>query len=221
MVVLSYLFYFSRLFASIVSLVLRTYLYRKYKAWVEIGSIQFSPLGGRLLFRDVKYVGQNETVRITMGHITWRYWLWRVRQEDDLRKEDNRLPCRTTVEVEGLEWFIYNRGPAFDLLLDRLGHREKAKRPGEDPLARDKETDSVRIVPPANEIHTTQSELRHWHFYVAMLNLILRPRRHRLVSRIAANRGSHITRRSRHGQSIYTISSGSWLQDSTGNLWRY
>lgn len=89
-VVLFYLFYFNRLLASLISVVLRTILWRKYRAYVDIGSIQFSPLGGRLLFRDIRYVGQNETIRIAMGHLTWRYWLFRVRQEDDLRKGSPR-----------------------------------------------------------------------------------------------------------------------------------
>ena len=123
-VVIFYLFYFGRLLGYFLSLGIRAYIWRKHQAWLDIGSIQFSPLGGRLLFREVRYVGQNQTIRIAMGHFTWRYWLWRVRRDDDLRKEDERLPCRLTVAVEGVEWFVYNRGPAFDLLLSKLGHRE-------------------------------------------------------------------------------------------------
>ena len=68
-----------------------------------------------------------------MGHITWRYWLWRVRQDTDLQKEDTRLPCRTTVKLEGLEWFVYNRGPAFDMLLEQLRKREDRQSGTEDP----------------------------------------------------------------------------------------
>lgn len=85
-VILFYLFYFGRLLASIISIVLRTILWRRFKVWLDIGSLQFSPLGGRLLFRDVRYVGENQTITIAMGSITWRYWLWKVRQDDDLRR---------------------------------------------------------------------------------------------------------------------------------------
>lgn len=85
-VILFYLFYFGRLLAGILSFILRTILWRRYKVWVDVGSVQFSPLGGRLLFRDVRYVGENESVNIAMGSVTWRYWLWRVRQDDDLRR---------------------------------------------------------------------------------------------------------------------------------------
>lgn len=85
-VILFYLFYFGRLLAWFISLILRTILWRRFKVWVDIGSVQFSPLGGRLLFRDVRYVGENQSIGIVMGSITWRYWLWRVRQDDDLRR---------------------------------------------------------------------------------------------------------------------------------------
>lgn len=156
-VIVFYLFYFGRIFASIISLLLRTYLYRKYKLWLDIGSIQLSPLGGRLLFRDVTYVGQNETIKIAMGHVTWRYWLWRVRQEDDLRREDTRLPCRTTIQLDGFEWFVYNRVPAFDMLLERLGHREKASS-SNNGRAKDKDAGSVRMMPPSNEFQSKQGK---------------------------------------------------------------
>jgi hypothetical protein len=170
-VVLFYLFYFSRTFASLISLILRPILWRKYRIYLEIGSIQFSPLGGRLLFRDVVYVGENETVKITMGHITWRYWLWKVRQEEDLVKEDAKTPCRTSISVEGLEWFIYNRTSAFDLLLERLGHKEQHGKRG--PFSVNKkgsdvnangggsssdDTGSIREIPMPSEVRAKQSE---------------------------------------------------------------
>lgn len=94
-VILFYLFYFGRLLAWLVSFIVRALLWRRFKIWVDIGSVQFSPLGGRLLFRDVRYVGENQTIAIVMGSITWRYWLWRVRQEDDLRRGQYELPSRT------------------------------------------------------------------------------------------------------------------------------
>ena len=153
-VVLFYLFYFGRTLASIISVILRTILWRKYRAWIDIGSVQFSPLGGRLLFRDVRYVGQNQTIRITMGHITWRYWLWRVRQDTDLQKDDTRLPCRTTVKLEGLEWFVYNRGPAFDMLLDQLKKREERQSGTEGP-----QQDEEPLLP--NGLAEKKERLRH------------------------------------------------------------
>lgn len=151
-VIIFYLFYFGRTLGWVVSVILRTYFWRKYRAWLDIGSIQFSPLGGRLLFRDLTYVGENETIKIVMGHVTWRYWLLHVRREEDLKKDDDTLPCRTTLQLEGLEWFIYNRGPAFDALLERLGHREGRPMASDAGTMKQDSASVVKILPPSDEV---------------------------------------------------------------------
>lgn len=167
-VILFYLFYFGRLLASVLSFFLRTYLWRRHRIWIDIGSIQFSPLGGRLLFRDIRYVGENEQIRVTKGTITWRYWLSKVRHDTDLMKgefeaahvaarlltagiDDTKLPCRTTVWLEGLEWFVYNRGAAFDMLLAKLQAQQDAVGGGLNRhLTAD--TASVHLEPVENEL---------------------------------------------------------------------
>lgn len=45
------------------------------------GSIQFSPMAGRILFKDLRYHSSNMSIRVLKGHVTWRYWLWLVREE--------------------------------------------------------------------------------------------------------------------------------------------
>jgi hypothetical protein len=32
----------------------------------------------------------------------------------------DRLPSRCLIHLEGLEWFLYNRSPAFDAIVDRM-----------------------------------------------------------------------------------------------------
>lgn len=113
-VILFYLFYFGRLLAGILSLILRTLLWRRFKIWVDVGSVQFSPLGGRLLFRDVRYVGENESINVAMGSITWRYWLWRVRQDDDLRRGPLLDPsCRCRLRLSN---FSLQRMPDYHVV---------------------------------------------------------------------------------------------------------
>lgn len=73
-----FLFFFNRLFATFTSYVLRTYTWHKYRVHLEFQALQFSLLGGRLFFRNLRYQGQNETILIHDGHVTWRYWLRRV-----------------------------------------------------------------------------------------------------------------------------------------------
>jgi hypothetical protein len=74
-----FLFYFNRLFATLVSYAIRAYSWRAFNAYVDITGLQISPLGGRLFFKDIRYHGHNETVLIHGGHVTWNYWLRRVR----------------------------------------------------------------------------------------------------------------------------------------------
>ena len=63
--------------------------------------------------------------------MTWRYWFRRVREADIVAdspdetaapgKEKNaKLPCRINVSLIGLEWFVYNRSPAYDSVLAGL-----------------------------------------------------------------------------------------------------
>ncbi|KAH4984287.1 hypothetical protein HBH96_127300 [Parastagonospora nodorum] len=74
-----FLFYFNRLFATLVSYGIRAYPWRTFNAYIDITSLQISLLGGRIFFKDLRYHGHNETILVHGGHITWNYWLRRVR----------------------------------------------------------------------------------------------------------------------------------------------
>lgn len=67
------------------------------------------------------------------GHVTWSYWLRRVREVNIHKKgatgrngdavagnDKSKLPCRVNVSLLGLEWFIYNRTPAYEGILTSL-----------------------------------------------------------------------------------------------------
>lgn len=49
------------------------------------GSIHFSILAGRILFKDLCYHTSNQTVRLVKGQLSWRYWIRKPTEEDDLR----------------------------------------------------------------------------------------------------------------------------------------
>lgn len=101
----------------------------------------------------MRYHGENETVLIQNGYITWRYWQRTSRQVDltepqgidedvpkdkersaldvsdqsDLSTADQELgqakkadtsEARLAVNITGLEWFVYNRTPAYDSLVN-------------------------------------------------------------------------------------------------------
>ncbi|KAE8355295.1 hypothetical protein BDV28DRAFT_51299 [Aspergillus coremiiformis] len=149
--VLFFLLYFNRLFATLLSYGIRAYTWHYYRAYVDINALQISLLGGRIFFKGVRYHGVNETIFVHGGFLTWHYWRRSVRRTDlfslnsneDEIGEDVRsagegnsdgardsglkeqggltgadsLPCRITAKFYGLEWFIYNRTPAYDGIL--------------------------------------------------------------------------------------------------------
>ncbi|KAI6781109.1 uncharacterized protein J7T54_003277 [Emericellopsis cladophorae] len=126
-----FVLYFNRLFASIVSYGIRTWTWHKHRVYLDISALQISLLGGRIFFTGLRYHGSNETFLIQHGYITWRYWLRRVREVDIVAdnpaegaapgKEKNaKLPCRVTVNLIGVEWFVYNRSPQYDSILAGL-----------------------------------------------------------------------------------------------------
>ncbi|CAK7267702.1 Macrophage colony-stimulating factor 1 receptor [Sporothrix epigloea] len=137
---LFFLLYFNRLFASLVSWALRTWTLHRYGIYIDIQAVQISLLGGRIFFVGLRYHGTNETILIQHGHITWAYWLRRVRHIDLGRRHtgkeahaedatsDNKVhrktsfktPCRLNVSLAGLEWFVYNRSAAYDSILTSL-----------------------------------------------------------------------------------------------------
>ncbi|KAF2658166.1 hypothetical protein K491DRAFT_690313 [Lophiostoma macrostomum CBS 122681] len=77
-----FLFYFNRLFATLVSYGIRAYTWHNFHAYIDIQALQISLLGGRIFFKDIRYHGHNETILVHGGYITWQYWLRRVKDAD-------------------------------------------------------------------------------------------------------------------------------------------
>ncbi|KAF2136312.1 uncharacterized protein K452DRAFT_138538 [Aplosporella prunicola CBS 121167] len=77
-----FLFYFNRLFATLVSYGIRAYTWHNYRAYIDIQSLQISLLGGRLFWKDIRYHGHNQTILVHGGHITWRFWFRKVKETE-------------------------------------------------------------------------------------------------------------------------------------------
>lgn len=86
----AFLFYFNRLIGSVLAFFIRLYTWRKHQAYIEIGSLQISPLAGRISFRDVEYHSSNLSFRALHGHVTFRYWWARVKQEGDSQNVNSK-----------------------------------------------------------------------------------------------------------------------------------
>ncbi|KAH0562140.1 hypothetical protein GP486_003164 [Trichoglossum hirsutum] len=145
---LFFLFYFNRLFATLVSYGIRAYTWHRYHVWIDIQALQISLLGGRVFFKGFRYHGDNETILVHGGYITWRYWLRKVRPAECASRKGaqehnpngtaqvggqnlnggekggekglDSLPCRIVVSLHGLEWFVYNRSAAYDYIRANL-----------------------------------------------------------------------------------------------------
>ncbi|TBU47302.1 hypothetical protein BD309DRAFT_511415 [Dichomitus squalens] len=128
-----YLFFWNRFFAFVFSLILRLALWNQGESslWLEFGAIHFSTLAGRILIKDLRYHSSNQTFRIVKVQLSWRYWLRRPAEEEDLSharvigedttgKSSSPLACRVHISMQGLEWFMYNRTASFDNVISQL-----------------------------------------------------------------------------------------------------
>jgi hypothetical protein len=164
-----FLFYFNRIFGKLVFYVIRKYTWHQYRVYIDVQALQFSLLGGRIFFQGLRYHGDNETIFINAGNITWRYWLRKVREIDLKRFEkpeknrsssekkqetkdeggdkaasddgpgekggigsSNELPCRIAISLQGFEWIVYNRSPAYDAVVEGMKRQDRARSTGSD-----------------------------------------------------------------------------------------
>ncbi|KAH8804976.1 hypothetical protein F5884DRAFT_681490 [Xylogone sp. PMI_703] len=77
---LFFLFYFNRLFATLVSYGLRAWTWHRYRIYIDVQALQISLLGGRVFFKGLRYHGNNETILIHSGYVTWCYWYRNVKE---------------------------------------------------------------------------------------------------------------------------------------------
>lgn len=131
------LFHFNRLVGYILTLLVKSYMWHMHRVHVKIQSIQISMLGGRVLFKNISYIAQNETISVVQGSFTWRYWLFRTRLSDYHNKSEPlknaKLPPRFSLRLEGVEWFVYNRSAAFDILESYINGEEPSETVRADP----------------------------------------------------------------------------------------
>ncbi|KAH9485425.1 Protein CSF1 [Psilocybe cubensis] len=125
-----YFFYWNRFIAYVIGQTIRILSWNQESPIIriDIGSIHFSILAGRILLKDVSYHSSNQTVKVVKGQIQWRYWIRRPTLDDDIspsRGENGKeafpqRSCRIQLTFEGVEWFIYNRTAAYDTILEEI-----------------------------------------------------------------------------------------------------
>ncbi|GEQ67527.1 hypothetical protein JCM33374_g1192 [Metschnikowia sp. JCM 33374] len=137
---LAFVFYFARLVGYIISLFLEIFLWKKYHVRVTIGAFRISPLGGRIMARNVVISTADYTVSILRLNLTWRYWLVKMTRlpsfyfpkntteetespegTSGLSADSNsKSPTDLLLHMDGLEIFVYNRTAAFENIEETL-----------------------------------------------------------------------------------------------------
>ena len=132
-----FIFYFNRMVGYVVTLFVTHVLWRRRKTKLSIQAIKINLLGGRIFIKNMAIVTKSELILVHSAVLTWRYWLQFVRtsqfyvQEKNLNNSVNKLlPSRFTLEVTGMEVFVYNRSCAYDdieeiLKSEARQHQEK------------------------------------------------------------------------------------------------
>lgn len=135
---LAFIFYFDRLIGLVTSLTLKLILWQRYKIRINAESLRVSFLGGRIFVKNLTIITANQTVSILQLNLTWRYWiLFKLTRLSEYyysnaskesvktaKEENEKLPARFTLVIDGLEIFMYNRTPAYDSMMDILREKE-------------------------------------------------------------------------------------------------
>jgi len=72
---------------------------------------------GKILFKNLRYQSCNEAFTCVQGYITFRFWLRKIQQNYESHPE---RPCRVFAHLDGVEWFVYNKTDAYDIIKQRL-----------------------------------------------------------------------------------------------------
>lgn len=136
---IAFVFYFNRLVGFVCSGLLKFTLWKRCKVRINIESIRFNPLGGLIAMKNLTISTENQTVSILRLNLTWRFWIFGLARfseyyfnaEDAIevngmtKDENNKLPCRLLLTIDGLEVFMYNRTMAYDNMVDILNENAK------------------------------------------------------------------------------------------------
>ncbi|CAI5206341.1 ANM_HP_G0018910.mRNA.1.CDS.1 [Saccharomyces cerevisiae] len=132
-VCLTMIFYMGRIYAYLVSFILEWLLWKRAKIKINVETLRISLLGGRIHFKNLSVIHKDYTISVLEGSLTWKYWLLNCRKAELIENDKSssgkkaKLPCKISVECEGLEIFIYNRTVAYDNVINLLSKDERDK----------------------------------------------------------------------------------------------
>ncbi|VDI02120.1 Hypothetical predicted protein [Mytilus galloprovincialis] len=74
---------------------------------IRLGSLSFSVLSGKIMFRDVHLITEDFTMRIQNGWIIFKWW--RPFIPKTIKEDLSHMECRVAIFLDDLEVHIYNR----------------------------------------------------------------------------------------------------------------
>ncbi|KAG2375191.1 hypothetical protein C9374_010195 [Naegleria lovaniensis] len=104
-----YVLFSSRIFAWAICKLAWYWKLKTLNEYLSIGSLTFSPLGGKILFRNVQYTTKNGSLHIIDGYIEI-YWWFILTSTWQKSKKESRFRCY----LNGVEWLIYNNVSRYD-----------------------------------------------------------------------------------------------------------
>eukprot|EP01147_Barroeca_monosierra_P008952 gene8952-1289_t len=105
-------FYASRCFGFVVTKIIQwRWKLRDGSTYFQIGSLYFSPLAGRLVFRDVRFFTTSFALSVVDGYFRLRYW-----SADDPNPPGMSKSSRIIFQLNGLSYHVYNHDSRYSEL---------------------------------------------------------------------------------------------------------
>lgn len=129
------LFYFDRYVGLFLLWICKLVLWRYNKTRISVELFKISFLAGRVFAKNVTMINGDRLISLLNVNITWRYWLFRRTRmlaflmgsnldgespDAKAAQENESLPTRFMVTVDGLEVFWYNCKYAYDDIAEKL-----------------------------------------------------------------------------------------------------
>lgn len=89
----------------------------------QIGSLSWSVLPGKVMFRDVSYVTKDYTLRVQDGFLIFRWWLNYAPK--DVSEDLSHSKTRVSIQLYGAECHVYNRTAVYRELEKKFGFESR------------------------------------------------------------------------------------------------
>lgn len=147
---LLFVFYFHRIVGKVLTWIVGPIVWRRYHVRLSVQAMKVSLLSGRVFLKNVTIITKDEMLVIYQGTLCLRYWYRKTRVNQlkahhaDINEQINSaLPSMLTLEISGMETFMYNRSAAYEIIEERL-KEEMESQTSSDPFKETASDSSMR-----------------------------------------------------------------------------